>query len=112
MIGQALGTIVSGSVIEALESRDGWTTARAYHIIFFGYGVLGIVKTVLCLMLSQACEIDIKSVNLAHRENASVPPSENLRLLPDDGKKDKGRRGWQVASSTSKESLAALSSWH
>lgn len=59
-------------------------------------------------MLSQACEIDIKSVNLAHRGNASVPPSENSRLLPDDGKKDKGRRGWQVASSTSKESLAAL----
>lgn len=53
MIGQALGTIVSGSVIEALESRDGWTTARAYRIIFFGYGVLGIVKTVLCLMLSR-----------------------------------------------------------
>lgn len=36
-----------------------------------------------------------------------MPPSENSRLLPDDGKKDKGR-GWQVASSTSKESLAAL----
>lgn len=107
-IGQALGTIVSGSVIETLESREGWTTAHAYRIIFFGYGVLGIVKFVLCLMLSQACEIDTKSQNLARQESTSVLPSENSCLLPDDGKNSKQKRGWQVASSKTRQSLARL----
>lgn len=108
MIGSALGTVVSGWVIELLESRDGWTTAHAYRIIFFGYGALGIVKLVLSLVLSQACEIDIKSKNLAPRESVSGSPSENSRLLPDNGKKDERRNGWQSASSTSKGSLSIL----
>lgn len=105
---KALGTTVSGSVIESLESREGWTTARAYRVIFFGYGILGIVKSVLCLMLSQACEIDTKSQNFARRESASVPPSENSCLLPDGDKKSKHKRGWQVAWSRNRESLALL----
>lgn len=107
-MGQALGTIVSGLVIETLESREGWTTKRVYRIIFFGYGVLGVVKFVLCLMLSQACEIDSKSQDLARPESTSVPPSENSCLMLDDGKKSEQKRGWQIASSKTRQSLARL----
>ena len=59
-------------------------------------------------MLSQACEIDTKSQNPARRQSSSVPPSKHSRLLPDDGKKSKQKRSWQVAVSKQRESLAIL----
>ena len=108
MIGQALGTLLSGWVIEKLQSRDGWTTTRAYRIIFFGYGVIGVIKSVLSLMLSRACEIDTESDKSMHQPSASAPPSERSRLLPDDGKKTNPRNGWRAPFSAKKESLIIL----
>ena len=108
MTGQALGTIVSGSIIEILEAQDGWTTTHAYRIIFFGYGVIGVFKLVLSLMLSRACEVSTKSDTSETQTNASVTTSENSRLLPNDRKTDVQRSSWRDVWSARKESLAIL----
>ncbi len=54
--GSACGIIVCGWIVEELKSISGWPDKRAYRLIFGLYALLGIVKLVLSLMLSDACE--------------------------------------------------------
>ncbi|MCJ1429600.1 hypothetical protein MMC29_007515 [Sticta canariensis] len=54
--GSACGIIVSGWIVEELKSVSGWPETRAYRMIFGIYTFLGILKLILSLMLSDACE--------------------------------------------------------
>jgi len=56
--GTACGTIICGWVVQKLQSLDGWTPTRSYRIIFGLYALLGILKLVLSLMLSEKCEVE------------------------------------------------------
>lgn len=44
--------------MEELKSVSGWSETRAYRLIFGLYALLGIVKFILSLMLSDACELE------------------------------------------------------
>ncbi|MCJ1267973.1 hypothetical protein MMC22_007859 [Lobaria immixta] len=54
--GSACGIIISGWIVEGLKKVDGFPEIRAYRMIFGIYTLLGILKLVLSLMLSDACE--------------------------------------------------------
>lgn len=56
--GTACGTITCGWIVQTLQSLDGWTATRSYRVIFGAYAVLGILKLVLALMLSEKCEAE------------------------------------------------------
>ena len=55
-LGAALGTLTCGLVVQALQKVESWTTTMAYRVIFASYGILGLAKLVLSLMLSPAVE--------------------------------------------------------
>lgn len=54
--GSACGSIFCGWLVEWLQNLNGWTSTRAYRMIFGVYAILGIVKLVLSIMLSDRCE--------------------------------------------------------
>ncbi len=56
--GTACGTIICGWVVQKCQSLDGWTATRSYRLIFGAYAVLGMLKLVLALMLSEKCEAE------------------------------------------------------
>ncbi|KAJ9654773.1 hypothetical protein H2198_006212 [Neophaeococcomyces mojaviensis] len=56
--GVALGTIACGWVVRALQANHGWKPLEAYRLVFAAYAVMGVCKFLLCLILSQACEIE------------------------------------------------------
>lgn len=86
--GSACGIIISGWVVEELKTVHGWPEIRAYRMIFGIYTFLGILKLVLSLMLSDACEpMPEKEERHADVELDSV---EAEGLLSDD-ESDKGK---------------------
>lgn len=56
--GAAMGTVICGWVIRVLQTDRGWEPLGAYRAVFAAYAVMGLVKFMLCLMLSSAVEID------------------------------------------------------
>ncbi|KAK0288996.1 hypothetical protein LTR91_008055 [Friedmanniomyces endolithicus] len=56
-VGSAIGSEVSGRIIHALQSRDGWELVDAYHALFWIYTAMGIVNALLVLLLTDACEM-------------------------------------------------------
>lgn len=55
--GVALGTIVCGWVVRVLQSQHRWQPVSTYRLVYTAYAALGIVKFLLCLLLSRSCEL-------------------------------------------------------
>lgn len=61
----AVGTEVAGRVVQFVEGRgraaggekDEKSERRAFHVLFWGYAIFGLVGCVLCLGLSKRCEV-------------------------------------------------------
>jgi MFS family permease len=60
-IGSAIGTELSGRIVEYLQSRDGWTSVDAYHTVFWIYSAMGSLNMGLTLLMSSDCELDKKA---------------------------------------------------
>jgi hypothetical protein len=54
--GLSVGSEAAGRIIEHLHDGRGWTLANAYHSIFIGYAVMGVVNSVLVYFMTDACE--------------------------------------------------------
>lgn len=54
--GTACGAIACGWIVQALLKGGDWSETSAYRMIFSIYAVLGIVKLLLAVMLSNKCE--------------------------------------------------------
>lgn len=80
--GSACGIIVSGWIVEELKTVNGWPEKRAYRMIFGIYTFLGILKLVLSLMLSDACE-PMPEIEERHA-NVELDTVEAEGLLSDD----------------------------
>ncbi|KAF2835102.1 MFS general substrate transporter [Patellaria atrata CBS 101060] len=76
--GAALGTLTTGWIVQALQSLPGWTNTSAYRFIFVLYGMLGIVKLVLTLILSR--RIEVERTELHYQEAMEL---QNEGLLSD-----------------------------
>lgn len=80
--GSAGGMILCGWIVEELKSVSGWQETRAYRLIFGLYALLGIVKFILSLMLSDACELETKK--LPHHSDVQLNTVEAEGLLSED----------------------------
>jgi MFS family permease len=55
----AIGTEVAGRVLQFVEWKNGSdeeAEKKAFHVLFWGYAIFGVVACVLCLGLSKRCE--------------------------------------------------------
>ncbi|CAA9957686.1 Major facilitator superfamily MFS 1 [Pyrenophora teres f. maculata] len=52
----AIGAEVAGRTVHALEKHSGNVT-KAYHTLFWGYAAFGVFGSILCLCLSNRCEV-------------------------------------------------------
>lgn len=80
--GSAGGMILCGWIVEELKSVSGWQETRTYRLIFGLYALLGIVKFILSLMLSDACELETEK--LPHHSDVQLNTVEAEGLLSDD----------------------------
>lgn len=80
--GSAGGMILCGWIVEELKSVSGWSETRAYRLIFGLYALLGIVKFILSLMLSDACELETEKP--PHHPDVQLNTLEAEGLLSDD----------------------------
>jgi MFS family permease len=55
-LGSAIGTELSGRMVDSLQARDGWTIVDAYHAVFWVYAAMGTLNMVLALLLSSKCD--------------------------------------------------------
>ncbi|KAI8940369.1 hypothetical protein NX059_004062 [Plenodomus lindquistii] len=52
----AVGAEVAGRTVHVLE-KSSWNVTKAYHALFWGYAAFGVIGGVLCLGLSDRCEV-------------------------------------------------------
>ena len=93
--GAAFGIMTCGWAIQHLAADMGWQPVDAYRTVFVGYAVLGLLKLVLVLFLTNKIEAEEKR---DQEEPAVSQTSETTPLLGDDaadGTKppSKARRG-------------------
>lgn len=95
--GAALGTIICGWVVRILQTERGWEPIETYRAVFAAYAVMGMVKFILCLMLSSASEID------------TSPKKQSEERRPLLANSDSEEQPRQSAASKSKSLLPQLS---
>ncbi|KAL8687869.1 MAG: hypothetical protein Q9224_005029 [Gallowayella concinna] len=54
--GTACGMVMCGWLVEWLQTLSGWSSTRAYRVIFGLYALLGLLKLGLSMILSETCE--------------------------------------------------------
>jgi hypothetical protein len=55
-LGSAIGTELSGRIVDTLQARDGWTIVDAYHSVFWVYSAMGLLNMILACFLSSNCD--------------------------------------------------------
>lgn len=56
--GAALGTISCGWVVRVLQTKHHWDAISTYRLVYAAYAVMGILKFLLCLLLTKSCELE------------------------------------------------------
>lgn len=64
MLGTASSTLVTGSVIDKLQSLGSWTALESYRAVFLGYAAVGLLKLCCCFLLSKKVEPGISSSDI------------------------------------------------
>ena len=80
-IGTSLGIVTCGWVVRALQLKLGWTPLESYRVVFYTYAVLGLIKFILCLVLSDRCEPEKKAEQVSSSADSD---SERRPLLTQD----------------------------
>lgn len=70
--GTASGMMVSGWVIHYLRKELHWNTLKVYRAVFWGYAAFGLIKVILALALSKACEAEKKTTPPPDTETAPL----------------------------------------
>lgn len=71
--GTALGFITCGWIITFLKHDKQWTEIKAYRLVFIIYAAVGLVKLILALLLSSACELDRRPKSAGVTATAPAP---------------------------------------
>ena len=83
-LGSAIGTELSGRIVDTLQARDGWTIVDAYHAVFWVYSAMGTLNMVLALLLSKECD----GVGKAVEERKEIEEEEILLDEMDEGDRE------------------------
>lgn len=102
-VGSAIGTEVSGRIVEFLRSKDGWTLLDSYHAVFWLYSAMGIVNVILTLFLSEKCELQVS-------EKIEGTEAEESEILLDEmGQDDSGEEGPEGSRNSDSQKPAQFS---
>ena len=72
--GVAVGTIVTGQVVQTLQTVQGWSAEDSYRVIFWAYAVFGLVNFGLSLILSTKAETESKTNTESRPADAETRP--------------------------------------
>jgi MFS family permease len=73
--GVAVGTIVTGEVVQSLQTEQRWAPVDSYRVVFWAYAVMGLVNFALSLLLSTRSETQ----RMTHTDN--LPANDETRPL-------------------------------
>ena len=76
-LGSAIGTELSGRIVDYLQARDGWTIIDAYHAVFWMYSVMGSLNMIFAFLMSSKCEANKEE----EEEEEPKKPEESEILL-------------------------------
>ncbi|KAL9581468.1 MAG: hypothetical protein Q9203_005879 [Teloschistes exilis] len=82
--GTACGIIICGWLVKWLKNLDGWTTTRAYRVMFGLYAFLGLVKLGLSIILSDKVELQTEKQEYHHVTELTDVEIESLLSSDDD----------------------------
>lgn len=77
--------VVTGWLIRYMRETLGWEQIVVYRAVFWGYAVIGVIKLLLALGLSKACEAE-------HKQSVPTPDPETAPLLGDDVQSQKAKK--------------------
>ncbi|KAK8161312.1 major facilitator superfamily domain-containing protein [Phyllosticta citrichinensis] len=77
-LGTALGASGCGLFVEHIKSFSGWNELSAFRAVFNLYGVIGLLKGALTLLLSTKCEVD--AVKPAQAEEGEEAEQEGFLM--------------------------------
>ncbi|KAK7539941.1 major facilitator superfamily domain-containing protein [Phyllosticta citribraziliensis] len=77
-LGTALGAAGCGFFVEHIKSFSGWNELSAFRAVFNLYGVIGLLKGALTLLLSAKCEVD--AVKPAQAEEGEEAEQEGFLM--------------------------------
>ena len=77
--------VVTGWLIHYMRDILGWEQVVVYRAVFWGYAVIGVIKLLLTLGLSKACEAEKK-------QPAPVADPETAPLLGDHAQAQKTKK--------------------
>ncbi|MCJ1430832.1 hypothetical protein MMC27_000182 [Xylographa pallens] len=103
-LGQALGNICCGWLLQSLQKKAGWDTIQSYRIVFFAYAGLGLLKLLLTFALSGNCELKKEE----DRVHGSEQPTEVSRLLQDNRREGAAEATHWAVPAMSKHSRIVL----
>lgn len=56
-VGSALGSEISGRLVQRLKNLEGWDLRKAYHGVFWVYTVMGLINAAMVFQLDGTCEV-------------------------------------------------------
>lgn len=93
--GVALGTISCGWTVRILQSHYGWKPVATYRLIYVAYAGFGVLKLLLCIMLSPTCEVEVIAERIESDEQrpllaADLATPHETSLIHGASQKQKG----------------------
>ncbi|WWC86692.1 uncharacterized protein L201_001569 [Kwoniella dendrophila CBS 6074] len=105
-LGSAIGTELSGKLVNYLSQKPNWNNIRAYHTMFWLYVINGTIGLICILLLSDRTEVN-PNVNgkqqLKDEEDSEI--IENQRLLNEDQDDDDDNDGNRKSNSSTIENI-------
>jgi MFS family permease len=77
--GVAMGTILTGEVVQHLQTTQRWAPVDSYRIVFWAYGAIGLVNFFLSLILSTKSETEKSTYGMPTNDETRPLLSENAR---------------------------------
>jgi hypothetical protein len=106
--GLSVGGEIAGRLIESLQEGRGWSLTDAYHSIFVGYAVMGVVNSTLAYFLTNACEADHTSDAY---DQVSQNESDDIELDEQETSIQHAHKVLEPPTAQSKGLLSWMGSW-
>ncbi|GAB7326812.1 hypothetical protein MBLNU13_g10749t1 [Cladosporium sp. NU13] len=106
--GLSVGGEIAGRIIEYLQESRGWSLTNAYHSIFVGYAVMGVVNSALAYFLTAECEADVASDTYAQ---VSQNESDDIELDEQEPSTQRSHKAFDPPAAPSNRLLSWMGSW-
>ncbi|WWC68155.1 uncharacterized protein I206_102078 [Kwoniella pini CBS 10737] len=97
-LGSAIGTELSGRVVNWLSHKEGWNNTRAYHTMFWLYVINGTIGAICIYLMSDKTEVSTKRGNSI--EDGQAEEAEGLLEDDNNGNREGGSTVNQIPLSS------------